>query len=145
VNLAAERMFGWTAVEALGRRITLIIPEDQLAEEDQVIARVRRGERVEPFDTIRRTKDGRLIDMSIAVSPVRDSTGRIVGASKIGRDISERGRIEEERRQLLARERAAREAAEAANRAKDEFRGDRLGAGHARDDPTELLGVDGLL
>jgi len=138
-------MFGWPAAEALGRGITLIIPEDRLAEEDQVIARVRRGERVEPFDTIRRTKDGRLIDMSIAVSPVRDSTGRIVGASKIGRDISERGRIEEERRQLLARERAAREAAEAANRAKDEFRGDRLAAGHARDDPTELLGVDGLL
>ena len=70
-------MFGWTAAEAVGRHITLIIPEDRLAEEDRVIANIRRGERVEPFDTLRRTKDGRLVDMSIAVSPVRDSTGRI--------------------------------------------------------------------
>jgi len=120
-NVAAERMFGWSAAEAVGRHITLIIPEDRLAEEDEVIARIRRGERVEHFDTIRRTKDGRLVDVSITVSPVRDSRGRIVGASKIGRDITERRRLDEERRQLLASERTAREAAEAANRAKDEF------------------------
>jgi len=82
---------------------------------------IRRGERVEHFDTVRRTKDGRLVDVSITVSPVRDSAGRIVGASKIARDITERRRIEEERRQLLAREQLAREAAEAASRAKDEF------------------------
>ena len=120
-NAAAERMFGWTAAEAVGRHITLIVPEDRLAEEDQVMARIRRGERVEHFDTVRRTKDGRLVDMSITVSPVKDSRGRIVGASKIARDITERRRLEEERRQLLAWERTAREAAEAANRAKDEF------------------------
>jgi PAS domain S-box-containing protein len=120
-NAAAERMFGWTATEAVGRHIALIIPEDRFAEEDTVIARIRRGERVEHFDTIRRTKDGRLIDMSITVSPVRDSTGRIVGASKIGRDITERRRMDEERRELLVRELTARETAEAANRAKDEF------------------------
>jgi PAS domain S-box-containing protein len=120
-NAAAERMFGWPATEAVGRHITLIIPEDRLAEEDEVIARIRRGERVEHFDTVRRTKDGRFVDVSITVSPVKDSRGRIVGASKIARDITDRRRLDEERRQLLGRERAARETAEAANRAKDEF------------------------
>ena len=97
-NPAAERMFGWTAAEAIGQPITLIVPEERRAEEDEVIARIRRGERVEHFDTV-----------------------RIVGASKIARDITEPRRIEEERRQLLSRERGAREEAERANRAKDEF------------------------
>jgi PAS domain S-box-containing protein len=120
-NHAAERMFGWTAAEAIGRHITLIIPDERREEEDDVLARIRRGERVDHFDTVRRTKDGQLVDVSITVSPVRDSTGRIVGASKIARDITERRRLEEERNQLLARERIARETAEAANRAKDEF------------------------
>src|SRR5437879_6480724 len=120
-NHAAERMFGWTAAEAIGQPITLIVPEERRAEEDEVIARIRRGERVEHFDTVRITRDRRLIDVSVTVSPVRDSAGGIVGASKIARDITERRRIEEERRQLLSRERGAREEAERANRAKDEF------------------------
>src|SRR5260370_1395174 len=120
-NPAAERMFGWTAAEAVGRPIILIIPEARRAEEDTVLARVRRGERVEHFDTVRVTKDGRLVDVSVTVSPVRDVSGRIVGASKIARDISDRRRIDAERAQFLARERAAREEAERANRAKDEF------------------------
>src|SRR2546428_73633 len=118
---AAERLFGWPAAEAVGRPITLIIPEARRAEEDAVLARVRRGERVEHFDAVRVTKDRRLVDVSITVSPVRDSAGRIVGASKIARDITERRRVEEERRRLLSPERGAREEAERANRAKDEF------------------------
>src|SRR5207245_10898018 len=88
-NPAAERMFGWTAAEAIGQPITLIVPEERRAEEDEVIARIRRGERVEHFDTVRITRDRRLIDVSVTVSPVRDSAGGIVGASKIARDITE--------------------------------------------------------
>jgi PAS domain S-box-containing protein len=120
-NPAAERMFGWTAAEATGQHITLIIPDERRAEEDEVLARLRRGERVQHFDTVRMTKARRLIEVSITVSPVKDSTGCIVGASKIARDITERRRVEEERKRLLASERLARAAAEAANRAKDEF------------------------
>src|SRR5207302_5259992 len=87
-NPAAERLFGWTAAEAVGQPITLIIPEERRAEEeDTVLARVRRGERVEHFETVRVTKDGRLVDVSLTVCPVRDSTGRVVGALKIARDI----------------------------------------------------------
>jgi len=70
-NGAAERMFGWTPAEAIGRHLTLIIPEERRAEEDEVIAKIRRGERVEHFDTVRITRDRRLIDVSITVSPVR--------------------------------------------------------------------------
>src|SRR6267378_3278738 len=120
-NPAAERMFGWRAAEAMGRPITLIIPEDRHAEEADVLARIRRGERIEHFDTVRMTKDRRLVEVSLTVSPVKDAAGHVIGASKIARDITERRRIEEERKALLAREQAARVEAEAANRAKDEF------------------------
>jgi PAS domain S-box-containing protein len=112
---------GWTAQEAIGRHITLIIPQDRLSEEDLVIAQIRRGERVDHFDTVRLTKDGRLIDLSITVSPIRDHTGRVVGASKIARDITERQRLEAERVRLLAREQEARLQAETLNRAKDQL------------------------
>ena len=120
-NPSAQRMFGWTAEEAVGRHITLIIPEDRWAEEDEVLARLRRGDRVDHFETVRITKDRRFVDVSITVSPIRDSRGRIVGASKIARDITERRRIEEEREKLLKLEQQARQEAEAVNRAKDEF------------------------
>src|SRR5512132_3804149 len=89
-NRAAERILGWTAAEAIGQNIKLIVPTDRHAEEDDVLARLRRGERVEHFETVRQAKDGRLIDMSITVSPIKDATGRVVGASKVGRDITER-------------------------------------------------------
>jgi len=89
-NGGAERMLGWPAEMAIGRHIMLIVPEERRAEEDEVLARIRRGERIHHFDTVRVTKDGRLIDVSLTVSPVRDATGRIVGASKVARDVSER-------------------------------------------------------
>ena len=120
-NHSAERLFGWTAAEAIGKHITLIIPDDRLSEEDEVLRRLRRGDRVDHFETVRRRKDGSLLDISITVSPVRDGSGRIVGASKIARDITERRRVEQERDELLAREQRARSDAEAANRAKDDF------------------------
>ena len=120
-NRAAERLFGWTEAEAIGQHITLIIPPERWAEEDEVLARLRRGERVDHFETIRVAKDGQLRSVSITVSPVRDPDGRIVGASKIARDISERRRLEEERAIMLAREQEAREEAEALNRTKDQL------------------------
>ena len=120
-NAAAERLFGWTAAEAVGQHITLIIPPERRAEEDDVIARIRAGERVDHFETIRVTKDGQLRAVSITVSPIRDAAGRVVGASKIARDITERRRLEEERASMLAREQEARQQAENLNRAKDQL------------------------
>jgi PAS domain S-box-containing protein len=95
-NPAAERMFGWTSAETVGRHITLIIPRDRRAEEDDTLARIRRGETLDHFETIRITKDGRLLNISLTVSPIRDSEGRIVGASKIARDVTEKKRLEAE-------------------------------------------------
>src|SRR6185503_12189304 len=115
-NRAAERMFGWTAAEAIGRSITLIIPATRLAEEDMVLGRIRQGDRVDHFDTVRVKKDGTLVDVSLTISPVRDTDGRIIGASKIARDITARRRLEAEHDELLARERSAREEAQAATR-----------------------------
>jgi len=120
-NPAAERMFGYPAAEAIGRHITLIIPTERRAEEDEVLARIRRGQKIDHFDTVRVAKDGRRIEISLTVSPVRSSRGEIIGASKIARDITERRRLEAERAQALAAEQAARAEAERANRAKDEF------------------------
>jgi PAS domain S-box-containing protein len=120
-NPAAERTLGWTAAEAIGQSIMLIVPDDRRTEEEGVLARIRRGERVDHFETRRRTRDGRLLDMSITVSPIRDGSGRIVGASKVARDIGQRRRIEEQRAALLIREQEARREAEALNRAKDEL------------------------
>jgi PAS domain S-box-containing protein len=120
-NPAAERIFGWTAAEAVGRHIMFIVPEERRAEEDDVLARIRRGERVDHFETVRVTKDGRLVDMSITVSPVKDAAGHIVGASKVARDITERRRLEDQRALLLTREQEARRRAEALSSAKDDL------------------------
>jgi PAS domain S-box-containing protein len=120
-NAAAERVFGWTAEEAIGRHITFIIPPDRHYEEDHVLARIRRGEKVDHFETVRVHKDGRLLDIALTISPIRDSSGRIIGASKIARDITARKQVERDLAALLAREQAARADAEAANRAKDDF------------------------
>jgi len=113
-NGGASRIFGYTADEAIGQPITLIIPPDLHDEEREILDRLGRGERVEHFDTIRLTKDGRRISVSLTISPIRDAHGRVVAASKVARDISERKRIET---QLRETEEALRDA----NRRKDEF------------------------
>ena len=94
-NKGAERIFGYSAEEAVGRSITMIIPADRLHEERQLLAKFRRGEAVDHMETVRIRKDGELIDISLTVSPVRDRTGRIVGASKVARDITARKRTSE--------------------------------------------------
>ncbi len=89
-NRAAMKLFGYEVAEAIGRSIRIIIPSDRQAEEDLVLARVRRGESVNHFETIRQRKDGTLIPVSLTVSPIHDRHGNVIGASKIARDISER-------------------------------------------------------
>jgi PAS domain S-box-containing protein len=103
-NGAAERMFGFTADEMIGQSIRRIIPDDRQSEEDTVLASIRAGQRLEHFETIRKTRDGRLIPVSLTVSPVLDATGRVVGASKIARDISERKRAERHAAAIAERE-----------------------------------------
>ena len=102
-NKGAEELFGYTADEAIGRSITMVIPRDRLSEEDMVLGRIRRGERIEHFDTIRQRKDGTLVPISLTVSPIRDAGGAIVGASKIARNISYRRRIETQLEELQRR------------------------------------------
>ncbi|MGE5140238.1 MAG: PAS domain S-box protein [Rudaea sp.] len=120
-NRAAEEMFGYSAAEAVGRHISLIIPPERAYEEDYVLDNIRRGEKVDHFETIRRTKDGRRLNISLTISPVRDARGIIIGASKIARDITDKKRLESEREELLARERRARQQLDQAVRARDEL------------------------
>jgi PAS domain S-box-containing protein len=101
-NEAAERMFGYSASEMIGQSIRRLIPTNRRAEEDVILGRVTRGESVKPYETVRNTEDGRAIDVSVTVSPVRDAKGQIIGASKIVRDVTERKANEELR--LLMRE-----------------------------------------
>jgi PAS domain S-box-containing protein len=98
-NQGAERLFGYTAEEAIGKSITLIIPADRLEEETTILERLRRGERVDHFETIRKRKDGTLVNISLTISPVKDDLGRVIGASKVARDITERQEAEEARKQ----------------------------------------------
>jgi PAS domain S-box-containing protein len=100
-NSGAERLFGYTAEEAVGKSILIIIPPDRAGEEQSILARLRRGERIDHFETVRRRKDGQLIDVSLTVSPIRGASGQVVGASKIARDITERKRAQEQQRLLL--------------------------------------------
>jgi PAS domain S-box-containing protein len=101
-NRGAERLFGYTASEAVGQHIFLIIPDDRKAEENDVLARLRRGQRIDHFETVRQTKDGRRVPISLTVSPIRDAQGHIIGASKVARDISERRQSDELRARLAA-------------------------------------------
>jgi PAS domain S-box-containing protein len=93
-NSSAERIFGYTAEEAIGKHITIIIPPDRIYEESMIIEQLRRGQRVDHFETIRMRKDGTPIDISLTISPMKDSAGRVVGASKVARDITERKRAD---------------------------------------------------
>jgi len=127
-NFGAERIFGYTADEMIGASIMRLIPPDRHEEEREILSRIRRGERFDHFETIRLAKDGRQLNVSITISPIKDSTGRVVGASKVARDITERKRAEEqaemanrERLRLLASEREARSQSERASQVKDEF------------------------
>ncbi|PYS33273.1 MAG: hypothetical protein DMG14_32190 [Acidobacteria bacterium] len=127
-NSGAERIFGYSAQEAIGKPVAILIPADHPNEEPEILKKLRAGERIDHYETQRVRKDGRIIDVSLSVSPIKDHRGRIVGASKIARDITERKRIEQERDQLLRSEMAARAEAEQAraeaenaNRLKDEF------------------------
>jgi PAS domain S-box-containing protein len=120
-NRGAERIFGYTAEEAIGKSIRMIIPPERQSEEDEIIARLSKGERIEHFQTERVRKDGTRAKLSLSISPIKDSTGKIIGASKIARDIAEQLQHEEERESLLDSERAARSEAERASQLKDEF------------------------
>jgi two-component system CheB/CheR fusion protein len=100
-NRGAERVFGYTAEEAIGKPVTILIPEDRMNEELEILGRIRRGKRVDHYDTVRRRKDGSLIDISLTVSPLKNADGRIVGASKIARDITERKRAQDQQELLV--------------------------------------------
>lgn len=127
-NAGAERLFGYTAEEAIGQSILMLLPPELSHEEAEIIARLWRGERVDHYPTVRVRKDGRRLEISLSVSPIRDRTGRIVGAAKIARDITESNRLQRElaeandRLKVAAQEaEQATRAAEAANRAKLDF------------------------
>lgn len=100
-NRGAQRLFGYAAEEVVGKPVTILIPSERENEEPMILERIRRGERIEHYETVRRRKDGSLVDISITVSPIRDPAGKVVGASKIARDISERRRAHEQRELLL--------------------------------------------
>jgi PAS domain S-box-containing protein len=109
-NAGAERLFGYTATEAVGQHISLIIPVDRRDEETVIIDRIKRGERIEHFDTVRVRKDKETLDISLTISPIRDASGKIVGASKIARDITQRKQIERELRESEGRYRTLADA-----------------------------------
>lgn len=100
-NSGAEHLFGYTAEEVVGKPVTILIPEERIDEEPGILDRIRRGERIDHYETVRRRKDGSLIEISLSVSPVRNANGQIMGASKIARDISERRRAQQKQMLLL--------------------------------------------
>lgn len=120
-NQAAERIFGYSAQEIIGRSVEVLIPPENSDEEPAILEKLKSGERIDHYETVRVAKGGRLVNISLTISPIKDREGRIIAASKIARDITERKRNEDERERLLALEQAARAEAERANRLSDEF------------------------
>jgi PAS domain S-box-containing protein len=120
-NKGAERIFGYSAAEMIGQSITKMIPADRQHEEPMILQRLRRGERVDHFETVRKRKDGTLLEVSVTISPVRDASGKIVGASKIARDITQAKQFERELMKAREAAESARKQAESANQAKDHF------------------------
>ncbi|HEX8735004.1 MAG TPA: ATP-binding protein [Pyrinomonadaceae bacterium] len=120
-NKGAERIFGYTADEIIGKPVLVLIPPDHHNEEPAILAKIKSGERIEHYETIRVTKDGRLINISLTVSPIKTPDGKIIGASKIARDITALKQAEARMKEALEQAQAAKAEAEAANRAKDEF------------------------
>ncbi len=117
-NKGAERLFGYTPDEAIGQHITLIIPTDRRGEETEIIARIKRGERVDHFETVRIRKDRTLLDISLTISPVKDLNGNVTGASKVARDITDRKRADQELRESESRFRALSEKLDSEVRAR---------------------------
>jgi len=132
-NSGAERIFGYSASEVIGKPITIIIPSERLAEETDILSRLQRGERIEHFETRRRTKDGRLLSVSLTVSPVRDGSGKVIGASKVARDVTERE----------VQEQALREANEALTRANGDLQQFAYSASHDLQEPIRNISVYG--
>jgi two-component system CheB/CheR fusion protein len=120
-NQGATRLYGYTAQEAVGQPITMLIPPDRSGEEESFLERLRRSESIESFETVRRRKDGIAVNVSLTTSPVKNDQGEVIGMSRIARDITERKRAEEAIRAAYEQELAARAEAELANRLKDEF------------------------
>jgi PAS domain S-box-containing protein len=114
-NKGAERIFGYTAAEAIGQSILMLIPPDRQDEEAQILAQLRQGNRIEHYETVRRRKDGTELDISLTVSPIKDATGRIIGASKIARDITERNQAKRAIQEAAMRLSLALEAARLGN------------------------------
>lgn len=111
-NHGAERIFGFTAAEAIGQPITIIIPEDRLAEEPAIMARIKRGESLDHFETVRKRKDNRHIEVSVTISPIHDATGAIIGVSKLARDITNQKRAEAALKEASEQRRLALEVAD---------------------------------
>jgi PAS domain S-box-containing protein len=128
-NKGAERLFGYTAEEAVGRSIALLIPNDRLEEEPEILERLKRGERVDHFETIRVRKDGTRLNISLTISPVKDIDGRIVGASKVARDITDRVR----------HERALKEANASLERANADLQQFAYSASHDLQEPLRMV------
>lgn len=120
-NAAAERLYGFKAEEMIGKPLSVLIPSDRPDEEPDILARLRGGDSIDHYETIRLAKDGRMIQVSLTASPIKDADGNVVGYSKIARDITDRMQAEAEREALLKSEHDARAQAEEANRVKDEF------------------------